>query len=554
MKSRLFISLWFFVLLGLISEDTVAQRAVNRYFIYFSDKQGVDYPYSLSNPEAFLTQRSLDRKAKQNIPITETDLPVSPSYISELKASGIDVFFRSRWLNGVLINADTNRLKAISKLSFVDSVAWIADTTVLSFNKKSIDPPITFSDPPSVNGDSNIQLGMLGAFYMHAEDVKGQGMLIAVFDNGYRGVNVFSPFQHLWERDGIIATKDFVRNSGNVFQYGEHGTSVFSIIASNYTSEGGDLIGIAPEASFVLCVTEENGSEDRVEEYNWLLAAEYADSLGVDVINASVGYNTFDIPEHNYSKNDLDGNTSIISRAAEMAASKGMVVVTSAGNSGRRAAPGDLISHPADANDILSAGSVEPNFERSDFSSIGPSADGRIKPDIAAFGGGTTVMRGNGAIERGGGTSFASPLIAGFAACIWQINPDRTYNEVITAIKNSGHLEHEPNNLLGWGVPNYAYAKDVRILNVDDIFEDKIAVYPNPFKGDTLFLKTSIEFEEGLNIKIMDPKGALIFNQSYDTNEISENMELTIDGSQEGVYFLFLQSGNNQKIVKLINF
>ncbi|MEQ9568396.1 MAG: S8 family serine peptidase, partial [Pseudomonadales bacterium] len=255
--------------------------------------------------------------------------------------------------------------------------------------------------------------------------------------------------------------------------------------------------------------------EDRVEEYNWLLGAEFADSLGADVLNASLGYNTFDIPEHNYSKSDLDGRTAVISMAAEMAARKGMIIVTSAGNSGRRNPPENLISHPADADRILSVASVTPNFERSEFSSIGPTADGRIKPDIAAFGDGTAVMRGNGAIERGGGTSFASPLIAGFAACIWQANPERTYNEVIAAIKNSGHQDHKPDTLLGWGVPNYVYAKDVKALNVNDILEDKVTFYPNPFRGDTLFLITDGEFKEGMQIKILDPKGSLIFNQEF---------------------------------------
>ena len=544
---------WLFAII-LLAQSGFSQSQVNRYFIYFTDKSGDSYPYSISNPEAFLTQRAIDRRVNQGISITEEDLPVSPTYVQGLKDAGIDVFFTSRWMNGALVNADTTLLDEVSQLAFVDSIAWVADTTRLSYEKNIPSDPEAFDPPVSVGGNSDIQLVMLGADKMHEDNIKGQGMLIAVLDNGFTGVNQFTPFQHLWENDRIVATKDFVENSGNVFQFGDHGTSVFSIIASNFTSSEGDLIGIAPEADFILCVTEEGGSEDRVEEYNWLLGAEFADSLGADVINASLGYSTFDIPEHDYTKEDLDGKTAIVSIAAEMAAKKGMVVVTSAGNSGRRTPPGNLISHPADASRILAVGSVDPNFERSDFSSVGPTTDGRIKPDVSAFGDGTAVIRGNGAIERGGGTSFASPLIAGFAACIWQMNPDRKYNEVIAAIKNSGHLDGSPDNMLGWGVPNYIYAKDVKALNINDILEDKVTFYPNPFVGDTLYLITKGKFKEGMQIRILDPKGSLVFNKEFKRKDIKENMELTIDGSQQGVYFLFLQTGNSQKIVKLINF
>ncbi len=527
---------------------------VNRYFIYFTDKSSDSYPFSISNPESFLTSRAIERRSKQEIAISEEDLPVDPSYTQGLKDAGAEVYFTSKWFNGALANVDTTLLADIAMLSFVDSIALLADTTRLSKEQETLNVPTEFDEPPSVNGNSDIQLIMLGADHMHADDIKGQGMLIAVLDNGFTGVDRYTPFQHLWENNRIIATKDFVQNSGNVFQFGAHGTSVFSIIASNYQSDSDNLIGITPEAEFILCITEDNAAENTLEEYNWLLGAEFADSLGADVINASLGYSTFDIPEHNYSKDDLDGQTSIVSLAASIAAKKGMIVVTSAGNSGRRPAPGNLISHPADALDILAVGSVTPSFERSDFSSVGPSADGRIKPEVAAFGDGTAVVRGSGTIERGGGTSFASPLIAGFAAGIWQANPEWTSQQVIEAIKNSGHRAYDPDFSLGYGVPSYAYAVDGKALNVQDILSDKVTVYPNPFRGDTLYLITEGVFKKGINIRILDPKGSLIFEESYKKREIKERMELTIDSSEQGVYFLFLQTEKDQKVVRLINF
>lgn len=532
------------------TQEDISQ--VNRYFIYFSDKTGGNYPYSLNNPTEFLTQRAIDRREKQNISVNESDLPVHPEYVQGLRDAGIEVYFNSRWLNGALVNADTTLLNDIEVLSYVDSIAWIADTTRLSNEKNLIETPTDFLDPPLVNGDSDIQLTMLGADQMHTDGVKGEGMLIAVLDNGFTGVNLFTPFQHLWEENRIVATRDFVQNSGNVYQFGSHGTSVFSIMASNFDSPSGDLKGIAYEASYILCITEDNQAENRLEEYNWLLGAEFADSLGADVINGSLGYRTFDISSHNYDFDDMDGSTAIVSKAATMAADKGIIVAVSAGNEGNNS--WKRITPPADAKGILTVGSVNTDFSYSSFSSVGNTADGRIKPDVSAFGSATAVMYGNGNIARGSGTSFASPLIAGFAACIWQLNPERSVNEVITSIKTSAHKASSPDSLVGHGVPNYAFAKDVRALNLADILEDKVVFYPNPFIGDTLYLITNGEFKEGMSIRIMDPKGSLIYNREFRRKEIKENMELMIDGSQQGVYFLFLQTGNNQKVVKLINF
>lgn len=525
---------------------------VNRYFIYFTDKTGDNYPFSLSNPNEFLTQRAIDRRVIQSIALNDSDLPVNPNYVQGLRDSGVEVYFTSRWLNGALVNADTSLLHDVGSLDFVDSIAWIADTTRLSNNKSPFEFPTVFAEPPSVSGDSDIQLMMLGADQMHEDDIKGQGMLIAVLDNGFTGVNEFTPFQHLWENDQIAASKDFVQNSDNVFQFGSHGTSVLSIIASKFESTDGHLIGIAPEADYILCITEDNQAENVVEEYNWLLGAEFADSLGADVINGSLGYRLFDISSHNHTFEDMDGETTIVSIAAKMAASKGIIVAVSAGNEGNKS--WQRITPPADAKGILTVGSANPDFTYSSFSSVGNTTDGRIKPDVAAFGAATTVMRGDGTIIRGSGTSFASPLIAGFAACIRQLNPERTVNEVITAIKASAHQASSPDSLLGYGVPNYAFAKDVRALNVNDILNDKVTFYPNPFNGDTLFLRTDGKFNEGMSIKIMDPQGRMIFQREFKRREVKEKMELMIDGSQQGVYFLFLQIGNNQKVVKLINF
>ncbi len=544
-----------FILL-LISWQSLAQKTieisqVNRYFIYFTDKNSETYPYTISNPERYLSPRAIERRRKQNIPILEEDLPAAPVYIQGLKALGVDVYFVSKWFNGVLATIDTMLLDEIKLLPYVDSIAWIANNTVLSHTQKTLTIPTEFSEPKLVDGTSDIQLMMLNADLMHIEDIQGQGMLIAILDNGYIGVDKFTPFQKLWKNNQIIATKDFVQNSGNVYQHGSHGTSVFSIISSDYRSENGNLIGIAPKATFILCVTEEGRSENRVEEYNWLLAAEFVDSLGADVINSSLGYRTFDILDHNYSFEDLDGETTVVSRAANMAANKGIIVVTSAGNNG-----GDSwgrITAPADAKGILTVGSVNMDCSYSSFSSVGPTSDGRLKPDVAALGYGTAVVQGDGIITRGSGTSFSSPLIAGFAAGIWQANPDWTSQQVIQAIKDSGSIADAPDSLRGYGVPIYKERNDTT-LDIQRILDDEIIVYPNPFREKKLYLKTAKNFNEKIIIKIIDPKGSLIFEKLYTKKEVKENIELAINRSIKGIYFLFLQTENKQKIVKLINF
>ncbi|GAB4229018.1 MAG: S8 family serine peptidase [Ekhidna sp.] len=550
-----FLGVLIVVLIGATQGWTQTASDTSRYFVYFQEKlEAENYPFTTNAPQAFLSQRSIDRRNKHGIAITEEDLPVHPGYVQSLREEEVDVFFTSRWLNGALVQTHTNKIAGIEALDFVDSVRLIAEGPRLRYKKQQVAPPASFDTPPGMTGDSNIQLGMIGGLFMHSEDIKGQGMIIAVLDNGYTGVNRFEPFEHVWENNQIIATKDFVENSGNVFQYGSHGTAVFSIIGAKYETDTTEFIGVAPEASYVLCVTEDNKAENTIEEYNWLLGAEFADSVGADVINGSLGYRLFDIAEHNYDYDDLDGNTAVVALAAQLASEKGMVVVVSAGNEGDNLSGWRYITSPADAAGALTVGSVDVNFERSLFSSIGPTSDGRIKPDVAAFGNGTTVMRGNGLIERGSGTSFASPVIAGLAACIWQINPERTSWEIISALKKSGHQSEKPDTLLGHGVPNYIYAKEVKALNINDILADKVSIYPNPFRGDTLFLRTEGSFNEGMSIKVLDPKGTLIYNRTFEQAEVKDQMELSFDGSMQGVYFLFLQTENDHKVVKLINF
>ncbi len=524
---------------------------VNRYVAYFSGKANANYPYSLNNPSAFLTEKALQRRSNQNISLDSTDLPVNPAYVQELNTLS-DVYFTSRWINAALIQADESDLEAIENLSFVDSLTLVAKNDKLSFDKLEVEIPEEFEEPTSVNSNTVLQNAMLQVNAMHEEGIHGENMTIAVLDNGFRGVNEFKPFEHLWKENKIIAYKDFVDNSGNVFRSGDHGTSVFSTIAAKYQE---DFIGVAYNANFILCMTEEVGSEDRVEEYNWLLGAEFADSLGADIINGSLGYNTFDISEHDYSYEDLDGESAVVSIAAKMASDKGMVVVVSAGNEGSNPPTSwRFITPPADADRILTVGSVNPDFNWSPFSSLGPTSDGRTKPDVSAMGFGTAVIRGGGSINSGNGTSFASPQIAGLAAGVWQSNPTWTNIEVIDAIKGASHKAHSPDTLIGHGVPFYTFAVDGRVLSTTDILSEKITVYPNPFKGEKLFLKIDNEISDPIYAKITNSEGKLILNETISVIDSNSVVEFELENIQEGLYFLSLQYANEIKVVKLVNF
>lgn len=539
-----------FSFLAIFSFSSYSQ--VNRYVVFFSDKSGEGYPYTIDNPEAYLTDKAIARRTNQNIVIDETDLPVHPQYVDSIRNLGFELYFTSKWMNAALVQMEGSQVEPLEELGFVDSVILVAEKERLSKEQLEFQVAEEFNEPLSVSASTELQLAILQVDAMHNAGNHGEGMLIAVLDNGFRGVNENKPFEHLWADNRIVATKDFVENSGNVFRLGDHGTAVFSTIGAQYKE---DFYGTAYGADFILCITEEGGSEDRIEEFNWIFGAEFADSLGVDVINASLGYRLFDIDEHSYDYEDLDGQTTYISRAAKMASDKGILVVVSAGNQGDNpSTKWRYITPPADADNILTVGSINPDFTWTPFSSLGPTSDGRIKPDVSALGLGTTIVRGSGSIGRGNGTSYSSPQMAGFAAGIWKENPDWTNLELIAAIKAAGHQAHKPDTLIGNGVPFYTYAVAGKVLNVSDILEEKILVYPNPFKGDKLFIRSEEELNGTLQLEVLDSDGKQIFKKSIRSAKKGKTYELSLEGVQEGLYYLSLQVGKKKKIVKLVNF
>ncbi|MEP0366202.1 MAG: S8 family serine peptidase [Cyclobacteriaceae bacterium] len=519
----------------------------DRYMVFFADKDTA--AYSTESPTIFLSDRAIERRQKQNISVTPQDFPIRSTYSDSLAVLGVDVYFESRWFNAVLVEMSTSLASEVLSRDFVSGIEYIAAGSVLSYSKDEVVIPEEFMEPPQISANSDSQNAKLAVKNMHADGYSGEGMLIAVFDNGYKGVNLYNPFEHVFDNERVVATQDFVGNSGNVYQYGTHGTQVFSDIAARYKE---DMLGTAPDASYILCVTEETSSEYRVEEYNWLLAAEFADSIGVDVINNSLGYSYgFDDESMDYEISDLDGKTTVISRAAAIAAEKGILVVTSAGNEGSYS--WKKITPPADVEDVLSVGSIRLNGDLSSFSSVGPTADGRIKPDVVAMGSSAAVVKGGGTIATSSGTSFSSPQIAGFAACIWQANPHWTNKEVIEAIKYSGNNVSAPDNSYGYGVPNYLTLINNNALFIDQLLDTELNVFPNPFRDN----KIVIDFmgqpvDRSLEISITDTQGKAVFDQRITRKNTPDQIEVTFNTQNTGVYFLRIKSRKTEKVIKLI--
>ncbi|TAE48768.1 MAG: peptidase S8, partial [Bacteroidetes bacterium] len=377
----------------------------DKYWVFFQDKGDVGQ----WNIESLLSPAAIDNRLSQGILPDESDFPVWPAYIRAVESIGAEHVNSSRWLNAISVRMRPEQLSAVSALPCVKEirpVAVYAHTTGLE------------AACPEEPDTSSLQLSMLGLDWLHASGYDGRGVKIAVFDNGFFRVNELAAFAPLFTQNRILATRDYVDRDETLYHscgHCRHGTYVFSILAADKSS---GLTGSAPGASYILLRTENDSSETHREEDNWIAAAEFADSLGAQVFTTSLGYSVFDPGQGDYSFADLDGNTALITRAADMAAAKGIVVVNSAGNNGT-----DGLNAPADGDSVLAIASVDLCGQLSDFSSRGPSGDGRIKPDLAARGERTFYVNHQGVLLQGNGTSFSCPLISGLAACLIQAHP-----------------------------------------------------------------------------------------------------------------------------------
>lgn len=507
----------------------------NKYLVLFKDKTGS--LYSVEKPEAFLSRRAIDRRNAQQIKITEQDLPVSSAYLEALQERNINVLYTSRWLNAVLVDVPESRLEEISALGFVKSIDGLFSHGLGGPNsRKGTKSLQDFSSFDA--GSAQNQLEMLGADVMQTQGYTGKGVLIGLLDSGFSNANNLDVFKQLFEENRVLETYNFVSNNISVYNAHSHGTSVLSCIAANLS---GEMIGTAPEASFVLYVTEDVRSETRLEEVNWLIAAERADSIGVDIIGSSLGYSDFEGTEQDYSYEDLDGNTALISRAADWAASKGILVVVSAGNEGNKA--WKYITAPADADSVISVAAVDGNQNYASFSSIGPSADNQIKPEVAAKGLSTTVASPGNFVGFSNGTSFAAPLITGLVAGLKQAFPDLTAMELRQILLESGSQYSEPDNLLGYGIPNFSRAYEMANLKKLKNSTDKpVLVFPNPSgKNEKLsVLITKEDLGNTFQVTLHSTNGILYYSGEFKRPYF--DLPLTKSQLPTGIYILRIQN------------
>ena len=421
------------------------------YRLYLRDKDLQHTPFSVNRPEQFLSARSIERRKRQGLPVDVTDLPIAPAYLDSVSRTGIEIVGQSKWNNTLLVKIhkekELNKLNSLSfitkKLKVFSSPDSITERKRSSFRKELN----SWESVPIHYGAAAEQLKSLGGQRIHERGFYGNGMMIAVFDGGFMNVDRI-PALHGVKLAGL---KDFVvPKSNNIFEEMEHGTMVLSTMAANAPNL---YVGVAPEAQYVLVRCEDERTESLAEEDYWASAAEYADSLGVDVINSSLGYHDFDDVKTNHLYWEQDGETALISHTASMCADKGIICVNSAGNDGMGV--WKKINFPADAKNILTVGSINEQGKNAAFSAVGPTADGRIKPDVMAYGSPTSVITGRGSIINDNGTSFSSPLIAGMTACLWQALPHKTAKQIIKLVKMAGNNQQHPDNIYGYGVPDF---------------------------------------------------------------------------------------------------
>jgi subtilisin family serine protease len=504
---RINLILWIFIpLFSFAQEDA---------WVFFNNKPEADY--YLENPLEMLSQRALDRRENQNIELDFTDVPIHEAYVNQVEnATGISVRAKSKWLNCVHVQGSVTDIQNLTNLSFVDHIEYANPNALTRENHPPQYKPVNkwgpIKSPDDFDyGEAYNQVHMLNVDYLHNQGYTGQGMIIAVIDAGFEQVNTLSGFARIRNNGQILGTYNFVNGSNNVYSgtSSYHGSMVLSTIAGYIE---GQFAGTAPDAEFYLFVSEDATAEYILEESLWVEAAEEADRLGVDVVNTSLGYSIFDNPEHSHTYSDMDGETTIISRAAEILSTKGIILCNSAGNSGDN--QWHYITAPADADGILTVGAVNGSEDIAYFSSYGPSSDGRIKPDVCAQGQNAIVITGDDSTSPANGTSFSSPIMTGSVASFWQAFPNMTNLEIMQAVRESADRYNNPDDHYGYGIPDFMAAYNT-LIGIESYSTQHNKLYPNPVSpGEKLFFDTPSEIQ---SVHINGIQGGLLWESSWDT-------------------------------------
>ena len=529
------------LLLGLILSQTLLVAQEEDAWVFFTDKENVTE--ALSNPITILTQKALDRKAAHGVEVDFRDVPVNEAYISGLKAEpGISVWAKSKWFNAVHVRGTFDDIDALLALSYVNAIEY-ANTNLNGSrglipvgNKFEIeDERVMFN-----YGNTQNQVEMLNVHLLHQSDYTGEGMTVAILDSGFTNVDTNSAFQRLRDNGDLLDGYDFVDREPNIYAFtgNDHGAKVLSTMAGFVQDQ---FVGTAPDASYYLFRTEDVFSENPVEESYWVEAAERADSLGVDIINTSLGYKNYDNPNYSHAPEDLDGQTAFITRGANIASEKGMLLFNSAGNSGASG-----VNAPADSPEIMSIGAVNAQGDYVSFSSQGSAFQPTQKPDVMARGAASFVINGGNGIVQNNGTSFSSPILAGAAACLWQAFPEMTNTQVMNFIREAGSQYDMPDNFMGYGIPDFQLALQNGLL-VQAEQRTEFKVFPNPVIDNLqIILPGTIE---QANLLIFDVLGKLVVDTTIYRIDDGVNLEVL----SSGVYLARLSAeGNTTKTFKLI--
>jgi serine protease AprX len=538
-----------FFALELLSAGTFLQgQGVNYsyfYRVYFKDK-GENSTLSISAKE-LISARAIERRQKSGIFVPDyNDLPVYNEYLHQISIQGLVLHCTSKWINTALFKSPTPvDLNLLLELPFVNEVRMVKSPGSKSSFKNKLYFVTEQSDIPSYDRPITMVNGSL----LPQSGYDGKNILIAVLDGGFINTDAISSLDPLRSRNGILCTHDFVKNNGDVYNSSQHGTAVLSILAGNLP---GLLEGSAQGADYLLLKTEDVESEFPCEEDFWAAGAEFADSSGADIISSSLGYFTFDDSTLNYKTSDLNGKTAFITRAAEIAASKGILVVNSAGN--ERNNKWKYIIFPSDGDSVLAVGAVDGNEVISSFSSTGPTTDGRVKPDNVAMGASVPIQISGTSVSRSNGTSFSCPIISGMSACLMQAVPGVTGADVMLALRMCADRYDSPDSLYGYGIPDIILALSKLQDKYVKPLDEGIIIAPNPTSGNIELIFR--QPPESFTIEIINLAGKLIFRKDFTEYAVRVIRITDLNDLEQGIYFIRILTSNGiivKKIIKLRN-
>lgn len=535
----------YFILLFIIPFSSFSQD--EEAWVYFTNKPNAQF--YLDNPLQMLTQRALDRRTTQGIALNINDAPIEQTYINEVASyEGITVKAKSKWLNCVHVRGNVSSINALSELSFVDTIVFADDALNTSgkIRVPKANSPVNKNMDVTENfnyGNSQNQIEMLNGHLLHQANFTGTGKIIAVLDSGFMNVNSTAPFQRMFDNNLILGGYNYVSQNDNVYSLHNHGTLTLSCMGG-YVD--GQLVGTAPNAQYYLFVTEDVTDENPVEESYWVEAAEEADRLGADIISTSLGYYGYNNPNYSHVYSNMTGNEAFASKGANIAFSKGMIVVASAGNSGASPEPMNHIGVPAEATNVLAVGAVRFDESYAAFSSIGPGYPNRIKPDVMAQGQASTVANTSGTIQTASGTSFSCPIMAGMIASFWSALPEFSNQEIIQFVKQSADRYTNPNEQYGYGIPDFQLALDMALLSIDENTIEHLQVFPNPTYGNLIFVAPTDSI--GCEIIFYNSLGQKVVTDAIENSY----QNVTLETLNSGVYYYTISTPNKLYQGKII--